>query len=721
MSLLGGLKNIVNGVTLTNRQTGDDKVKIISELKNKKEIKDNLLLLHVLSSYQKFDEIQFGMESTTTDGDVYRDFGINGSEVVIAVVKGKKGLLGRYGTKVVVTNQALYCLPENEKHCYIEGQNLTNNRILLSDICKYIVCSSKNKDHVWVEGYEGKYDLIKKSAISAVVSQNSEEQSLVFFLELIINFEVENNNSARQNRNRLCDWLIEKTMAEKMRTGKTEIVTEMLNSMKREKEYVCKLYSLLLKVALYSYDDEKISSIIEEVKGNIAEDNRENMLIVFEEDVRSFAKNLSDINIEYSRTFLNSIRQDFSLSSIPETLFDMNIIGKDYEDKFKQKVFEIYYTNKYKIGLHILLRKDPSLDIDDVAESLRRFEIGEDKIKRTLNFQMRLRNQMMKEVFEITRAGNKIQNDSLKYVDGFGLNPLHYSILMKNDELIKYYIKKAKNLTNIFESANERLSDLLAYGTLLMYFGKEEYVDKAIETSPEIKELLRYKKQCNLKLSFHRVVLSGLQSNLNVKEIQYKEVRSSLDKYSGDYIDNLFDEIERIKDEIEAEKDVIESYRDEVRELENEIEEMELYEKKRCKRACERLRNDNSFEVVFYKEILSNTELLYNELCMKSSDYDIYEFFMVYVFMSKDMFEKTSQNSTGYEELEKCLETEDELEFVKPYGEHWFSDKAYSDMDVMKKEYRVLASKYHPDNNQNSSREFLDIQKERNLILEQQK
>ena len=57
----------------------------------------------------------------------------------------------------------------------------------------------------------------------------------------------------------------------------------------------------------------------------------------------------------------------------------------------------------------------------------------------------------------------------------------------------------------------------------------------------------------------------------------------------------------------------------------------------------------------------------------------------------------------------------------KPYGDHWFSDEAWKNIDVLRREYRVLAKNYHPDNHPEKIKIFMSIQAERSIILDRLK
>ena len=55
----------------------------------------------------------------------------------------------------------------------------------------------------------------------------------------------------------------------------------------------------------------------------------------------------------------------------------------------------------------------------------------------------------------------------------------------------------------------------------------------------------------------------------------------------------------------------------------------------------------------------------------------------------------------------------------KPYGNNWFSPEAHKDLSVLKHEYRKLILKYHPDSPDGSTEIFIDIQKERAMLIDE--
>lgn len=73
--------------------------------------------------------------------------------------------------------------------------------------------------------------------------------------------------------------------------------------------------------------------------------------------------------------------------------------------------------------------------------------------------------------------------------------------------------------------------------------------------------------------------------------------------------------------------------------------------------------------------------------------------------------------------IEDISDIEDDSDLLfpkKPYGNEWFSKEAHTDLAILKKEYRILVKKYHPDQFKHirAKEIFQDIMAEREEILD---
>lgn len=77
-------------------------------------------------------------------------------------------------------------------------------------------------------------------------------------------------------------------------------------------------------------------------------------------------------------------------------------------------------------------------------------------------------------------------------------------------------------------------------------------------------------------------------------------------------------------------------------------------------------------------------------------------------------------HGNSYQKASKASDSKkaQETKVVKPYGNSWFSPDAHKNLSALKKEYHKLIMKYHPDAPNGSADIFIDIQNERQQIID---
>ncbi|MBQ1547465.1 MAG: hypothetical protein IIZ61_03650, partial [Lachnospiraceae bacterium] len=186
--------------------------------------------------------------------------------------------------------------------------------------------------------------------------------------------------------------------------------------------------------------------------------------------------------------------------------------------------------------------------------------------------------------------------------------------------------------------------------------------------------------------------------------------------------------------------DQVKEYEEKKRDMEKEIGTLLNAFLARSKNKAEKIRETGSPFAKFLLSVYENNDALFHILTGTISDYRIYRFdrrffvatvdtdlpFSFYEYKDQVFSEKnilfgddeytwTVDEKAEYERLNKKEEEkkqertyrkysftgeEDSYEETVPYRDpqSWFSEVAKYDPDVLKKEFRVLVKKYHPDN-----------------------
>lgn len=163
---------------------------------------------------------------------------------------------------------------------------------------------------------------------------------------------------------------------------------------------------------------------------------------------------------------------------------------------------------------------------------------------------------------------------------------------------------------------------------------------------------------------------------------------------------------------LEREKRDIEST---LYDLESELEQLLINKRKYWNEQAKNLRYSESVFDKKIREIIGNPYLLLRYLVLEREKWKSFRYFKSEIFIPNDW--NISQKTDFQDEnVEKNIEEES---VCKPYGDKWFSPQARRDRNVLRREYRELGKKYHPDNNKNPNVTtiFQDIMAERMEIL----
>lgn len=331
-------------------------------------------------------------------------------------------------------------------------------------------------------------------------------------------------------------------------------------------------------------------------------------------------------------------------------------------------------------------------------------------------------NYQMQKVFKAICAGEKVTKEQSQLVDGLGLTPLHYAIILQNKEAISdiLFIKDWSQEQRY--RLNQEVKNVYSY-SMLAYMRPE--VDHPLISAHTIPEL---KVACDtirtLEKQKDEMQKAHMETSECIREAEYR-----LHRMESENAD--FDDIEQVKQSI---FDLHESSRNLLSALEEMPEQITEAEKERDriykiilaedKKIVERLNNDSNPLIRLllqlfrkpekFEEYISTMVNSENNLQMKM--YQCGEcYFLSPDSISLELPYRTVCIVQG--EITDGGNLEKENSDYRPwrtFGSSWFSPKAHTDPSALKDEYRQLAKNITLTNVVNRMRKafFQEIQNE---------
>ena len=343
--------------------------------------------------------------------------------------------------------------------------------------------------------------------------------------------------------------------------------------------------------------------------------------------------------------------------------------------------------------------------------------MGEKHLWEIMAFRARFKNEKMASIYNRILSDSAVSPTEQSWTDSLGFTTLHYAILLRNRKEVKH----------ILESRDWSLYTPPEGGEMKTIFDFSFLASVVYENPQDVKEIFLH------------------TSNL-VKPIL--RAIASLDQKI--YINQ---ELGRA--------DAVEEYRSKKRDMEKEIVTLcEAFIDRSRKKAAKLRESGTPFEK-FLMGIYDNNDSLFSILTGTISDYRIYrrknDFFVTtadtelplsyYEWRDQSFFTK----EVGPGEDSFCWTTEEEALYQRKFGSHqeerqerkykkysftgdgageetvsyrdpqsWFSEIAHRDAEILKKEYRILVKKYHPDNSDIPQAKIIlqQIMLERSSILQ---
>jgi hypothetical protein len=314
------------------------------------------------------------------------------------------------------------------------------------------------------------------------------------------------------------------------------------------------------------------------------------------------------------------------------------------------------------------------------------------------------KNEYLAVIYEKIKSGEEIERDDYFAVDGMGLTPLHYALMLKNFELAKKIINSTKDYSVVLEDIPEELEALYDYKTWVIQAGEDSLLDLLLERTEEIVVLRKTQAHIKRLLMVNKGFTAFGDYTISSGKSAAREARRR-----GDYdrYDDLSSRASDLNDKLDATKEKGRELQEQIDDIEREINEAKSRLRLFFRQQTNDLRKKSGFGK-FVFDILEKPSL-YEQILYGDYERVLFKYYGLYFYAKQDF--------SAWKEYKKEKAWQQNGRKNSSTNKKWFSDAAHNDLDVLTSEYRKLVVKYHPDNNPDGIEDFLLIQREREQIL----
>lgn len=402
------------------------------------------------------------------------------------------------------------------------------------------------------------------------------------------------------------------------------------------------------------YPQRKYLSLIEEFSQHLSSEFCEKLTALWSDIAKELIETIEAEHCPFSTGFLDTVYKNYRPS-----------FGYSAEEA---RLMGLLCTR---------LKKWP--DIEEIIEVLRRFDLKDD-INNLYFSRFSDANRQMLEVLHTIQADQNPFGGSMDtYRDSMGLTPFHYALICENSKARAAFVA-SKKYPEIPEEQHTAFDvDIYDLFTLAVYRNLP-YRDLRIivlrtnEGAKRLKSAVTSLRAEGIAVTavdiFLQCALNAANSGYggDFTQEQYESVASGSEKSCGARNQA------RIKIEA-AEEDLNVYIADVIRAAEQRIQ---AWRASKCP------------EVRYLLRLYSDPEYLERMLCNNGTD--------VLYCTSNGFFYMAPEGEIELDYLPGGADTQEApVDVEKPFGDSWFSPNAHSDPAALKKEFRELAKKYHPD------------------------
>jgi len=341
-------------------------------------------------------------------------------------------------------------------------------------------------------------------------------------------------------------------------------------------------------------------------------------------------------------------------------------------------------------------------------------------------------NKLMKAAIKSMTVNQEIDEPFYHITDALGLTPLHYAIMLGDKKITDQLLENRKVSKKTEYCQNDKINDLISF-TTSAFLQNISFFDSVIPyTFPKMSEFYELRKKLEKQIEQANKMLETLErkSAKFARESNIKFIKDVLQSdFSFDNIpeDEAYYQAERqIRDSAQRLKELRQNTKEKIEEVIKQEREVYSAIVETVSQTVKNLQNDKTPLSDFYIALAENNinNIAFNfkdetvgatvstdvsehillkilEEANNCSNFNVYDyegfFFMLPEFIKLDMpYRKICITEDGIIDDYISVSHSGISRYPK-YGNSWFSKEAHNDIQTLKREYRELAKKYHPD------------------------
>ena len=632
-------------------------------------------------------------------GKIYNCYEIPKNEIIIAYCKTHPFGITLNGC--VFTDKAFYPRPVFLNSAPSKG-DLTPARIDYADFGKYLIIQSDEKDAVFMRSRDKNYFI----TFSTLTNTNITGCEIRKLLLAIQGYLCSISSTAKQGIKDIAEDYFERVSNE-IKTDRLSLeFSNLLKGMITANYFCLHAFDLLAEGIYRLCNENEYFSLVNKYSNILNKEKYEYYINIPPKFKDNLMADLSNPNLVFSTQYINTIQCNLAKE-------------KDTEENQKYYIFACI-----RAGNIIKAR----LKINELINCFGRETafIAED-------FACIYGNKKMQDIIAAINSNQDIHKNLYNITDGLGLMALHYAIILNRKNVIRKLCENKTLYKNIEYCQSNKARSLLDYTTAAFLQSMELLACVISNTSSEMTEFYLQRRELEKQIE---------KANTLIQVLERQSAKLGR-KQNAEFIKNIFHGNFNLDDTPEDKEyyQNQQAIRDSVQKLkklrwdtEKVIEDLEVHERetyqsiiRQISQTVKGLENDKSlfveFFIALYKNdankihfsfrtksekstaisnetvnhiILKILEISNTSSCFKVYEYDGF-FFMLPDCIDIDMpYRKIHITSNGIVDNYTYDDIPHTNKYPK-YGSSWFSKEAHNNMQVLKREYRELVKKYHPD------------------------